>query len=66
MIIEVKSLEHLAPVHTKQLLTDLRLTNLRVGLVLDFGAEMMKDGVKRVVNSYTAASPSLLRINTVR
>lgn len=66
VIIEVKSLEHLAPVHTKQLLTDLRLTNLRVGLVLDFGAEMMKDGVKRVVNSYTAASPSLLRINTVR
>ncbi len=66
VIIEVKSLEHLAPVHTKQLLTYLRLMDLRVGLVLNFGAEMMKDGVKRVVNNYTAASPSLLRINTVR
>ena len=63
VIVEVKSLEHLAPIHTKQLLTYLRLTNLRVGLVLNFGAETMKEGVKRVVNNYTASSPSLLRIN---
>ena len=38
VIVEVKSLEHLAPVHRKQLLTYLRLTNLRVGLVVNFGA----------------------------
>ena len=66
VIVEVKSVERLAPVHTKQLLTYLRLTNLRVGLVLNFGAETMKEGVKRVVNNYTASSPSLLRINHVR
>lgn len=66
VIVEVKSLERLAPVHTKQLLTYLRLTDLRVGLLLNFGAETMREGVKRVVNNYTASSPSLLRINQVR
>jgi iron complex transport system substrate-binding protein len=50
-------------VHTKQLLTYLRLTDLRVGLLLNFGAERMKDGVKRVVNSYTPLISSRLRIN---
>ena len=52
VIVEVKSVEHVAPVHSKQLLTYLRLTNLRVGLLLNFGAEVMKDGIKRVVNNY--------------
>jgi GxxExxY protein len=52
VIVEVKSLEHVAPVHPKQLLTYLRLTNLRVGLLLNFGAEIMKDGIDRVVNNY--------------
>ena len=66
VIIEVKSLERLAPVHTKQLLTYLRLTNLRVGLVLNFGAETMREGVKRVVNNYTASGRSLLRVNQER
>ena len=66
VIIEVKSQERLATVHTKQVLTYLRLMNLRVGLLLNFGAETMKEGVKRVVNNYTASSPSLLRINQVR
>jgi iron complex transport system substrate-binding protein len=52
VIVEVKSLEHVVPVHSKQLLTYLRLTNLRVGLLLNFGAEVMKDGIDRVVNNY--------------
>jgi GxxExxY protein len=52
VIVEVKSLEHVSPVHSKQLLTYLRLTNLRVGLLLNFGAEIMKDGIDRVVNNY--------------
>ena len=52
VIVEVKSLEHVGPVHSKQLLTYLRLTNLRVGLLLNFGAEVMKDGIDRVVNNY--------------
>jgi GxxExxY protein len=50
VVVEVKSLEQLAAVHRKQLLTYLRLTNLRVGLLLNFGAETMKDGIRRVVN----------------
>ena len=52
VIVEVKSLEHVVPVHKRQLLTYLRLTNLRVGLLLNFGAEVMKDGIDRVVNNY--------------
>jgi GxxExxY protein len=66
VIVEVKSQERLAFVHTKQLLTYLRLTDMRVGLLLNFGAETMREGVKRVVNNYTASSPSLLRINQAR
>ena len=50
VVVEVKSLDRLAAVHRKQLLTYLRLTNLRVGLLLNFGAETMKDGIRRVVN----------------
>ena len=66
VIVEVKSQERLAPVHAQQLLTYLRLTNLRVGLLLNFGAETMKEGVKRVVNDYTPSPTSPLRINRVR
>jgi iron complex transport system substrate-binding protein len=63
VIVEVKSVERLAPVHTKQLLTYLRLTNLRVGLLLNFGAETMKEGLKRVVNDLTPSASPRLRIN---
>ena len=63
VIVEIKSIARTLPVHTKQLLTYLRLTNLRVGLLLNFGAERMKDGIERVVNNYAASGPSLLRIN---
>ena|SRR5690349_8839042 len=52
VIVEVKSLEHVVAVHKRQLLTYLRLTNLSVGLLLNFGAEVMKDGIVRVVNNY--------------
>ena len=50
VVVEVKSIDRLAAVHRKQLLTYLRLTNLRVGLLLNFGAETMTDGIRRVVN----------------
>ena len=66
VIVEIKSIARTLPVHTKQLLTYLRLTNLRVGLLLNFGAERMKDGIERVVNTYAASGPSLLRINHPR
>ena len=52
VIVEVKSLDRLAAVHRKQVLTYLRLTNLRVGLLLNFGAETMREGIMRVVNDH--------------
>jgi len=50
VIIELKSVERLQPVHSKQLLTYLRLTGCRLGLLINFGENLLKDGFKRVVN----------------
>ena len=50
IIIELKSVEKLVPVHAKQLLTYLRLTKIRLGLLVNFGEALIKDGIKRVVN----------------
>jgi GxxExxY protein len=50
VVVELKSVEKIVSVYKKQLLTYLRLTNLRLGLILNFGAELMKDGIARVVN----------------
>ena len=50
VIVELKSVERLAPVHAKQLLTHLRLMDKRLGLLVNFGAALIKDGIKRVVN----------------
>ncbi len=50
VIIELKSVEQVAPVHKKQLLTYLRLTDRRLGLLVNFGAALLKEGISRVVN----------------
>jgi iron complex transport system substrate-binding protein len=50
VIIELKSVENLASVHKKQLLTYLRLTGMKLGLLINFGAPLIKDGIHRVVN----------------
>jgi len=50
VIIEIKSVEAVVPVHRKQLQTYLRLTDLRLGLLLNFNVELIKDGIQRVVN----------------
>ena len=50
VILELKSVEQLSKVHHKQLLTYLRLSNLKLGFLLNFGADLMKDGLKRIVN----------------
>ncbi len=49
-IVELKSVEKLAPVHAKQLLTYLKLSNLRLGLLINFGEELLKNGIKRIAN----------------
>lgn len=51
VIIEVKSVEQIAPVHKKQVLTYLRLTKLKLGLLINFNEALMKDGITRVVNN---------------
>jgi GxxExxY protein len=52
VIVEIKSVELLAPVHRKQLLTYLRLTNLRLGLLINFNVDLIKNGIQRVINGY--------------
>ena len=50
LIVELKSVERLAPVHGKQLLTYLKVTGFRLGLLINFGETLLKDGIKRVAN----------------
>jgi GxxExxY protein len=50
VIVEIKSIERLANVHRKQLLTYLRLSGMKLGLLLNFGGALMKDGIERIVN----------------
>ena len=50
LIVELKSVEVVAPVHKKQLLTYLRLSDRRLGLLINFGSEFIKDGITRVVH----------------
>jgi GxxExxY protein len=50
LIIEVKSVERLAPVHSKQLLTYIRLAKQPVGLLMNFGGATFREGLRRVVN----------------
>ena len=51
VILEVKSIDAIGPIHGKQLLTYLRLTDLRLGLLINFNVELIKDGIRRVVNN---------------
>lgn len=55
LLIEIKCAGGLASVHEKQVLTYLRLLDLRVGLLFDFAYARMKDGIKRIVNGYLPA-----------
>lgn len=50
VIIEIKSVEAVALVHKKQLLTYLRLTNLRLGLLINFNSALIRDGITRIAN----------------
>jgi len=50
LIIELKSVEKITDVHKKQLLTYLKLTNTKLGFILNFGTELMKNGIVRIIN----------------
>ena len=51
VIVEIKSVENIAQVHPKQLLTYLRLTNLKLGLLINFNEALIKNGITRIVNN---------------
>ncbi|MEI6754739.1 MAG: GxxExxY protein [Paludibacter sp.] len=51
VIIELKSVESLAPVHSKQVLTYLKLTETKLGLLINFNENLIKDGIHRIVNN---------------
>jgi GxxExxY protein len=57
--VELKSVEALAPVHAKQLLTYIRLLDLPVGLLINFGGATLKEGLRRIVNNHTPTTPRL-------
>lgn len=55
VIVELKSVECLTRLHAKQLLTQLRLANLKLGLLINFGEEHLKNGIKRIINGILEA-----------
>ena len=63
VIVELKSVETLAPVHSKQLLTYLRLMDFRVGLLINFGTVKLVDGLHRIVNKLPPSATPSLRVN---
>ena len=64
LVLEIKAVERLSKAHAKQLLTYLRLFKQPVGLLINFGGETLREGVKRVVNDYSSSSaPPRLRVN---
>jgi GxxExxY protein len=60
VVVEIKSVEHVLPVFRKQVLTYLRLMDLRVGLLINFGAPTLKAGLQRIVNNYRPSAPPRL------
>src|SRR5207302_9231443 len=56
VVVEVKSVEAIAPVHKKQLLSYLRRTDKRLGLLINFNVDLIKDGITRVVNGLQEGS----------
>jgi iron complex transport system substrate-binding protein len=63
VVVELKSIERIAPVHGKILLTYLRLLNLPVGLLINFGEATLKEGLHRVVNKLPPPASPRLRVN---
>ena len=58
VIVELKSVEKLVPVHSKQVLTQLRLSERRLGLLINFGEIHLKNGIERVVNGLAEEPPA--------
>jgi len=52
VIVEIKAVEKLLPIHTAQLLSYLKLSNCPLGLLINFNSVLLKDGLKRIVNNF--------------
>jgi iron complex transport system substrate-binding protein len=63
VIVELKAVEKLLPVHSKQLYTYLRLLKLEIGLLINFNEDLLKDGISRIVNNHIPSTSSRLRVN---
>ena len=63
LLIELKSVERLAPVHAKQVVTYLRFLNMPLGLLMNFGADTFREGLKRIVNNHHDTANSILAVN---
>jgi GxxExxY protein len=63
LVVELKSVERLADVHHKQLLTYLKLMQLPLGLLINFGAALFKDGIKRIAHGHQDFAASSLRVH---
>ena len=58
VIIEIKAIEEMLPVHAAQLLTYLKSANKRVGLLINFNVPILRNGLKRIVNHYAGPQPT--------
>ncbi len=63
LLLELKSVETIAPVHSKQVLTYLKLLQLPLGLLINFGASTIKEGIRRISNNHQNFASSRLRVN---
>lgn len=63
VVVELKSVETLLPVHRKQLLTYLRLLHLPIGLLINYGAPTLREGLHRIVNQLSPSESPGLRVN---
>ena len=63
VLVELKSVENLNTVHAKQVLTYIRLLNIPIGLLINFGAANFKDGIKRIIQGHQSFTTSPLRVN---
>jgi len=66
VVVEIKSVEKILPVHPRQLLTYLRLMHLPVGLLINFGAPTLREGLQRIVNEFPPSASPRLRVNQLR
>ncbi len=65
LLIEIKSVEQIVPVHAKQVLTYLRLMNLPLGLLMNFGAATFKEGIRRLANNHDDLASLRLGANQI-